>query len=346
MASTLKDVAAAANVTPTVVSHVLNKKTSTVRVSEATAERVRNAASELGYRVNVLARNFRGRQTKTIGVLNGQGLVRPQFAHGPRYFATLMDGIVSGAFEHGISVTLCPQLLGEHPEDGINDGRFDGLILYSITPSEQTLKVLDQCSVPIVIIHAHARDFGDKYVTLIADNSQGIGLAIDHLVSLGHVKIGFMIERDASNVESEERLQAYVFHMARVGLECRERDVIDIDQGRKNLSEYLREKPLQHSALIVHADGLASELIMAAQFHGHSVPADLAIIGFDSTDFCNESRPTLTSVSQPLFELGGLAARQLMKLVSGEKPDPLELVLPCSLDVRGSTMTSPLEYCR
>src|SRR5476649_181797 len=110
MAVTLKDVAKVANVTPTVVSRVLHNKASTVRVSPATAERVRVAAAQLGYRVNIMARNFRDRQTKTIGVLNGRGLTRPLFAKGPRYFATLMDGIVDGCFAHGYSVTLCPQL--------------------------------------------------------------------------------------------------------------------------------------------------------------------------------------------------------------------------------------------
>ena len=83
-----------ANVSPVVVSKVLHNKANGVRVSEATAERVRVAAKELGYRVNVWARNFRNQQAMMIGVLNGMGKERPLFNQGPRYFATLMDGIV------------------------------------------------------------------------------------------------------------------------------------------------------------------------------------------------------------------------------------------------------------
>jgi DNA-binding LacI/PurR family transcriptional regulator len=339
VASTLKDVAAVARVTPTVVSHVLHNKVSTVRVSEATAERVRAAATELGYRVNVFARNFRERQTRTIGVLNGQGLIlRPLFAKGPRYFATLMDGIVNGAFDHGISVTLCPQLLGEHPEESISDGRFDGLILYSIMPSEKMLKALDQCTVPIVIVHAHAKDFGNRYPTLIANNSEGVGLALDHLVELGHTKIAFATEPDDENVETRERLEAYKFHMEGHGLRWVASDIIQIDLPRESLHSYLNVKTLPHSAVIVHADGLAGEFVTQAQVHGHRVPQDLAVIGFDSTDYCNEIRPTLTSISQPLFDLGNLAARRLLQLGAGETPEPLELLLPCGLDIRGSTV--------
>jgi len=341
MSITLKDVAKMANVTPTVVSRVLHNKASTVRVSAATAERVRVAAHQLGYRVNVMARNFRERQTRTIGVLNGRGLARPSFAKGPRYFATLMDGIVDAAFQHGYSVTLCPQLLGEHPEEGLSDGRFDGLIWYSIEPSYDTLRELERCSVPIVIVHAHAKDFGVRYPTVIADNPQGIGLAVRHLIDLGHSRIGFALDRDAMNVETMERLEAFRFHMAGAGLTVTESDVIKIGTDRLGLHEYLTPEKLVHSAMIVHADGLAAEFIVAAQEHGHSVPSDLAIIGFDSTEFCDEIRPTLTSVSQPLFDLGGSATHRLIQLMGGTPIDPLELLLPCSLDVRGSTLSLP-----
>jgi LacI family transcriptional regulator len=337
---TLKDVAKLAKVTPTVVSHVLNDKASTVRVSPATAERVRLAAATLGYRVNVMARNFRERQTKTLGVLNGRGLARPTFAKGPRYFATLMDGIVDSAFRHGFSVSLCPQLLGDRPEDGVGDGRFDGLIWYSVDSSEDTMKVLERIALPLVIVHSHAKDFKNLFPTVIADNFQGVGLAIDHLVELGHSRIGFAIEDDALNVESLERLQSYRNHMDRLNLSCLDKDVIKVGRDRQALRNYLEAPCLPHSAILVHADGLAAELVVAAQEFGHRVPDDLAVIGWDSTDFCNEIRPTLTSVSQPLFELGGCATHQLIRLIAGEALSPLELILPCRLEVRGSTVFS------
>ncbi len=328
-----------ARVTPTVVSHVLHNKASTVRVSPATAERVRLAAEKLGYRVNVMARNFRERQTKTIGVLNGRGLLKPTLAKGPRYFASLLDGVVHGAFLHGYSITLCPLLLGEHPEEGLSDGRFDGLIWYSINASDEILGALSKCSVPLVIVHAHASEFGNRYPTLICDNDQGLGLAIDHLAEIGHRNIGFAIEGDAMNVESLERLAGFKRHMQRRGLALDASSIIDVREDRAELRAYLSSE-LRHSALIVHADGLASEAIWMAQDYGHRVPEDLSIVGFDSTDFCEETRPSLTSISQPLFTIGERAAEQLIQLLAGGSCDPLELLLPCGLDIRGST-TSP-----
>jgi len=128
MPVTMKDVAARAGVTPTVVSHVLHNRAATVRVSEATAVRVRQAAKDLGYRLNIVARNFRAGQTFMIGVLHGVGFDRSRLGDHSRYLASLFDGIIDGAFEHGYAVTLCPKLLGNHPEDAMADGRFDGLI--------------------------------------------------------------------------------------------------------------------------------------------------------------------------------------------------------------------------
>src|SRR5471030_1470510 len=172
MPVTLKDVAKLTNVTPSVVSIVLNNRESTVRVSPETAERIRQAAQQLGYRVNMFARNFRDQQTRTTGVLNGRGMSRPTFAKGPRYFATLMDGIVEGAFRMDYSVTLCPKLLGENPEMGV-DGRFDGLVWYSVSSNDENREVLSRFTVPIVVVHAHAADFGNRYPEIIADNRQG-----------------------------------------------------------------------------------------------------------------------------------------------------------------------------
>jgi len=337
---TLKDVAQLANVTPPVVSRVLHNKSSTVRVSAATAERVRNAAKQLGYRVNVMARNFRARQTNTIGVLNGQGLTRPVFARGPRYFAALMDGIVEGAFLYNRAVTLCPHLLGEHPAAGFADGLYDGLIWYSISPSQDVLDVLDQWSIPTVIIHGHAKEFSNIYPTVICDNDQGMGLAIDYLVELGHRRIAFAIEGDALNVESMERLAGFRTHMCRNGLHPLESDVIDVRVDRTQLHDYLAQGP-RHTAVIVHGDGLASEMIQNAATHGVSIPDQLSVIGFDSTGFCDELRPSLTSISQPLFDIGFRATELLMRCISGEVPETLELVLPCGLDVRGSTTSAP-----
>jgi LacI family transcriptional regulator len=335
MAVTLRDVAAKAGVTPVVVSRVLHNKANGIRVSEATAQRIREAAEELGYRVNVWARNFRNQQTMTIGVLHGTGFPRPLFDRGSRYFASLMDGIVEGAFHHNYSVTLCPKLLGQD-SDAMNDGRFDGLVWYSTSPQQDMKEQLIRSHTPLVVLHAHASDFGGRIPTIICDNAQGIRLGLEHLAGLGHRKIGFPWEHQLSYGESVERRDAFLKVSADMGLPVGQEDVIDVNWDRREVEAYL-EAGLRHTAFLCFSDDLAGEFIQAAPKFGVKVPEDLSIVGFDSTGYCNELHPALTSIKQPLVEMGILAIEKLVKKINMETIEPLETVVPCGFDIRQST---------
>ncbi len=336
MPVTLRDVASKAGVSPVVVSRVLHNKALSIRVSEATAGRVRQAAEELGYRCNIFARNFRAQETRTIGVLHGVGTTRPRFDHGSRYFAALMDGIIEGAFRHGYAVTLCPKLLGTDPADAMSDGRFDGLVWYSSVTSDENMQAIGSSAVPVVLLHAKSSEFGDRHPSVICDNHQGVGLAVDYLVGLGHRRIAFAIDVHPLNVESLARLEAFRYHMARHGLSCVPEDILEVEWSRETIADYLDSKP-PHTAVFAHNDGLAADFMTEAQRRSVDVPGDLAIVGFDSTGFCEELRPTLTSVSQPLGAMGAKAIDILVDRLKGVSGEPHEFVYPCSLDIRGST---------
>jgi LacI family transcriptional regulator len=155
-------------------------------------------------------------------------------------------------------------------------------------------------------------------------------------VELGHQRIAFAYERDAMNVETLARMYAFRKHMSAHGIPVKEADVLDIRRDRLALSRYLAgSRP--HTAVIVHADGLAADFVETAPQFGVRIPEDLSVIGFDSTEFCELFRPALTSVAQPLFDLGAKAVELLMKALNEPAQEPLELVLPCHLDIRGST---------
>lgn len=336
---TMREVAAKAGVTPTVVSRVLHNKAIAVRVSDATAERVREAARELGYRVNVFARNFRERQTNMIGVLHGVNFARPTFSEGSRYFATLMDGIVDGAFRHGYAVTLCPKLMGQTPEDAMSDGRFDGLVWYSTIPSEANLAMLKGCTSPLVMVHAQSEEFSNRFPIVMCDNAHGISLALEHLTALGHRRIAFGNEGDDYFSESVLRRDAFFRWMKQHDLPAAmDRDLIDarIDYG--GVDEYF-SNGLRHTAIVAHNEELAARFVHRAIAHGVRVPEQLSIVGFDSTRFCEEIRPSLTSVSQPLKKMGEHAVDLLIARINGGEQPIEPMVLQCGLDVRGSTGT-------
>jgi len=334
MPVTLKDVAAKAGVTPTVVSHVLHQRASTVRVSSATAERIRNAAVEMGYRLNVNARNFRSQRTQMIAVVHGMGFDRPIFGTDSRYFGQLMDGIVESAFRHGYSITLCPQLLGTNPADSMSDGRFDGLVWYSTIESAANEAMIDRCRVPLVLIHGQPGEHADRFPTVVADNRQGIELGLDYLISMGHRKIGFAIESGTRSREATARRDFFQQGMAARGLDGSDASVVDLN-SQTAIREFLTG-PRPHTALFAYNEGLASCILREAETLGVAIPNELSVLGFDSTPFCDELKPRLTSISQPLVSLGERAVDALVQMISAPEVTPTHDILPCGLDIRES----------
>lgn len=330
MAVTLRDVAAKAGVSPVVVSRVLHNKALTVGVSESTAARVREAAESLGYKRNVAAISFRTQRTMTIGLLHGLGSEMPTLEGGTKYLAALMDGLLAGAFPRGYSVLLCPKLLGSNPNDAMSDGRFDGLILYNVGLTEANSAMLQQCSLPLVLVHTRGRDFGCKASSVMCDNAQGIELAVQHLAELGHKRIAFVQEPWFLSIEMRDRRKAFLAHSRRLGLCVDEEDVID----RENVDDLFGR---DYTGAIAYHDGLAGDLLAEAYHRGVRIPEDFSLIGFDSTSYCRELRPELTSVSQPLQQIGEEAVRLLMARIDGEVEEPEEVIFPCTLDVREST---------
>jgi LacI family transcriptional regulator len=214
----------------------------------------------------------------------------------------------------------------------MSDGRFDGLVWYSTLPSEQNREMLRKCSLPMVLIHTRAAEYGNRYPSVICDNDQGVGLAVTHLAELGHKRIGFAYEANVPFSESALRARAFRAHMLDLGLTVSDCDFIDSG----DLDDYFASSP-RHTALIAHNEGLAASIITKAQALGIKIPQDLSVVGFDSTAYCEELTPKLTSIYQPLAEMGRGAIRLLVQNMSVGTPDPLELVYPCSLDIRGST---------
>ncbi|CAN5357354.1 hypothetical protein BH11ARM2_BH11ARM2_12900 [soil metagenome] len=113
-------------------------------------------------------------------------------------------------------------------------------------------------------------------------------------------------------------------------------DFLDVHEDREALRRYLAN-PRPHTAVMVHADGLAGDFPTTAPEFGVRVPEDLSVIGFDSTEFCDQFRPALTSIAQPLYDMGTRAADLLIKGLQEPTREPPELILPCALDIRGST---------
>ncbi len=335
MAVTMRDVAARAGVTPTVVSRVLHNKASTVRVSAATAERVRSIAKEMKYRVNVTARNFRDQQTLMIGILHGVGFERQRLSEGSRYFACLVDGIIDRAFHYGFSVTFCPALMGDNPGQAVSDGRFDGLIWYSTDLTGRNTELIQNCISPLVVIHASENDFDGKVSSVICDNYGGLSLAIDHLAELGHENIGFVLEQRETFSEALERAKIFEQILKERGLPFSEGSIIYAQVDLSGLRNQLRETSC--TAVIASSETLAADVLKVAAEAGVMVPDELSVVGIDSTEYCEGLTPKLTSISQPLKRIGSAAVDLLIAQINDLPVENKHLVIPCGFDIRQST---------
>jgi LacI family transcriptional regulator len=337
MAVTMRDVAAKAGVTPTVVSRVLHNKATTVRVSAATAERVRTIAKEMKYRVNVTARNFRDQQTMMIGVIHGVGFERQMISEGSRYFACLVDGIIDRAFHYGYSVTFCPALMGDNPGQAVSDGRFDGLIWYSTDLTGRNTDLIQNCLSPLVVIHADKGDFEGDIASVICDNVGGITQAIEYLQRLGHREIGFVLEKRDTFSEALIRVKIFERVIKEKKLPFSDESIIYAETDLSGLRSKLRTTDC--TAILTSSETLAADVLKVAKEAGVRVPEELSVVGFDSTEYCEGLSPKLCSIRQPLRRMGSAAVDLLIGKINDFPIENKNLVIPCGFDIRHSTST-------
>jgi DNA-binding LacI/PurR family transcriptional regulator len=158
-------------------------------------------------------------------------------------------------------------------------------------------------------------------------------LAVEHLVSRGHSRIGYLCDSKHDSEESVTRFRCLQELGKERKLSIRK---VELGERRFGLEQYFSYvKP--ETALIAHSDEYAVEAVQIAQRRGVRIPHDFSIIGFDSTPFCEYQSPPLTSISQPLEQMGSIAVDRLVERIEGLPCSSIETVVPCGLDVRGST---------
>ncbi|MDX2066298.1 MAG: LacI family DNA-binding transcriptional regulator [Fimbriimonadaceae bacterium] len=339
MAVTLKDVAKAAGVSPMAVSKALHGAGSNVRVSPDTIEHIRRVAQQLNYRPNVLARSLRLRQTHCIGVVFENF---PELIGDIAYYNELLTGIMRAAFPKRFSVTLCNQLIGEFSENALADGRFDGLIWCRDTPGDELESTAKRIGLPIVVLH-ETREATGTSAHVGWDNANASAALADHLFALGHRRAGFFLpHRSGNNPEARERMDGFFRRWKLLGGEVRDTDWLAWPDNAEGFAEWWDARPDQ-TALVGWNELCAIELLRTAERHRVSVPAQLSIVGFDSTPKCNTTLPPLTAVRQPLVDMGQAATNLLIQRITDPESAPVRLVFPGTLDVRASTARPPLD---
>jgi DNA-binding LacI/PurR family transcriptional regulator len=328
---TLEAVARRAGVSRATVSRVVNGSTS---VAPAIREAVTRAVEELGYVPNQAARSLVTQRTESIA------LILPETAN--RVFS---DDLFFPAIIRGVSVELeadDKQLVlmmagsaasHDRVERYAVSGHVDGVMFASMHGADPLPGTLSRLGIPVI---CSGRPIGPSTVPYVdVDHFGGVRRAVRHLVDTGRRHIA-TIAGPQDMVAGIDRLAGYRATVEEAGL-ARHVAVGDFtrESGVQAMRELLADDP-ELDAVFVASDMMALGALLALKDAGRRVPADVAVIGFDDFDISRYSEPPLTTVRQPIADIGRTMARQLLGLINGQTDLPTAVVLPTELVVRDS----------
>jgi LacI family transcriptional regulator len=326
---TIRDVAVHARVSPSTVSHVLNR---TRYVDPQTEERVRGAIEALGYRPNSVARSLRRRTTSTIGLLV------PDISN--PFFADIARAIEDAGFSAGYNVVLCNSDGSETKElayiDVLLSKQVDGLILISSGSRPDPLQVILDAGVPVVVAD---RELGGLPVDqVLVDNEQGGYLAGRYLAQLGHRRIGCIAGSDGLAL-SMGRITGFRRALAEAEIELQTSAIVHADfhysSGEAAMRELLQRK-LNLTAVFAANDMMAIGAVNVLSRSGLCVPDAVSVIGFDNILQSNAIVPSITTIAQPVAELGQMSISLLLRRMKRPGDAPSRELLPTRLVERES----------
>jgi LacI family transcriptional regulator len=340
---TLLDVARKAGFSPSTVSIVLSEAPLSRYVAAQTKERIRKAAQTLGYRPDVFARSLRSRRSNTVGVLVFdisdpfcvfilQGIEKT--LHGTPYLPILMDA-------HNDQKRFAGYL------DLLMERRVEGLIVVAnwLFDEGELLSTVKAEKIPSMVV---GRDTSEKELgSVIVDNEAGGYEVMKHLYELGHRRIAVIRGPDSLR-DSQRRWAGMQRFAEESGLELDPRKVRTLPevldptsgfQGGMQATEDLLRSRLKFTALAAFDDLTALGAMRALSAAGRSVPQDCSMVGFDDVPMAGFCTPGLTTIRQPMEEMGGTATKRMLDALAASEPEasPELQLLPPTLVLRDST---------
>ncbi|UQA34119.1 LacI family DNA-binding transcriptional regulator [Streptomyces cavourensis] len=331
---TLEEVAARAGVGRGTASRVIN---GSPRVSEATREAVEAAVAELGYVPNRAARALAGNRTDAIALVVPEPETR--FFAEP-YFSAIVRGV--GAALADTEMQLLLTLAGSDRErrrlaQYLTAHRVDGVLLVAVHADDPLPELLEQLGMPCVI--SGARHAAEPLASVDSDNFEGARAAVEHLVSRGRRRVATITGR-LEVYGAQRRLDGYRAALATAGLPPDERLIAPADfteeGGARAMRELLARRP-DLDAVFAASDVMAAGARQVLREADRRIPEDVALIGFDDSVVARHMHPPLTSVRQPIEEMGRRMAELLLEEIAGRSGERPTVVLPTELVVRDSS---------
>ncbi|UII55208.1 catabolite control protein A [Cytobacillus spongiae] len=328
---TIYDVAREANVSMATVSRVVNGNPN---VKPATRKKVLEVIERLGYRPNAVARGLASKKTTTVGV------IIPDIAS--PFFAELARGIedIATMYKYNIILSNSDQNKDKelHLLNTMLGKQVDGIVFMGGNITQEHVGEFGKSPVPVVL--AGSIEDSNEIPSVNIDYEQAAYDVVQSFVDKGHKEIALVIGPLHEPINQEKKLSGYKRAIEDAGLPYREELIIEgdytYDSGLEAI-ERLMELESKPSAIFVGSDEMALGVVHGAEDRGYKVPDDFEVISSDNTRLSLMVRPQLTTVVQPLYDIGAVAMRLLTKLMNKEKVSEHIVVLPHRIEERRST---------
>ncbi|MFZ7944922.1 MULTISPECIES: catabolite control protein A [Bacillaceae] len=328
---TIYDVAREANVSMATVSRVVNGNPN---VKPVTRKKVLEVIERLGYRPNAVARGLASKKTTTVGV------IIPDISN--IFFAELARGIedIATMYKYNIILSNSDQNKDKelHLLNTMLGKQVDGLVFMGGNITADHVEEFEKSPVPIVL--AGSIEESNQIPSVNIDYEAAVYDSIKGFIDKGHKNIAFVVGPLHEPKNAQKKLKGYQRALQDAGLPYNEELVVEgdytYDTGIEAFDK-LMEAAERPTAILVGSDEMALGVVHGAQDKGFSIPEDFEIITSDNTRLSLMVRPQLTTIVQPLYDIGAVAMRLLTKLMNKEKTENQIVVLPHRIEHRQST---------
>lgn len=329
MPVSIKDVAKEANVSIATVSRVLNNIDV---VNEDTKEKVLAAVDKLGYMPNIVARSLKTQKSRTIGI------IIPDISN--EFYPEVVRGAEDASNIYNYNIILCNTDLDTEKETSylrvLKEKMVDGIIYMSNSLSEPLLKLLNDLQLPAVLVETVDKD--GKLPSVAIDNVKAAFDATEYLIEKGNKRIAYIGSESEKRNASALRYTGYVNALEKYGMDVDEKLIhlggLKTSDGYNGIKEILSRGKID--ALFCVSDVAAMGAINALRESGLRVPEDVDVIGFNDISMAATFYPKLTTIAQPMYDMGAAGMRMLIKIINGESLEQDKFILSYELVKRES----------
>lgn len=332
---TIREVAREAGVSVATVSRAIRNEGS---IRPETKRKVLEAVRKLNYHVDMGARSIVKKQTKSIGLCICN-ICNP-------FYPPFVRGVENAINKFGYSLILCNTDEDPRKEEAylkvMLEKRVDSLIIAPTWRTCDYLREFERRNVPIVVVDRKAEDISSD--TVCVDNVHGAFMAVEHLIKLGHKRIGMIVGPKMIST-TQERVQGYLEALRKYDLEKDESLMVDgdsaIEGGIKAMEDLLKLKS-PPTAVFCYNNVVTLGGLISLKKLNKKIPKDIAIVGFDEVDWAEVADPPLTVISQPTYAIGATAGQLVMQRLLNEGPKSKQkIILKTELVIRKSCGSKP-----